>query len=138
MVSRLLVKPAIYKITKSSNEPTGLIQGQEPDSVEEWRVAQALGRIKVPFIYQFEIFDASVRGGIILDFLVQTNPLATPLEVDGQYWHRGERSSKDIMRQVTLERYFLGKTQPLVVLYGKDLASPELADSAVRKAILNV
>lgn len=137
MVSRLLVNPAVYKFTKPPNEPTGLIQGREPGSVQEWRVAQALGRIKMRFIYQFEIFDASVRGGIILDFLVQTNPLATPLEVDGQYWHRGERSSKSIMRQVILDDYFRGKAQPLVVLYGKDLATPGLADSAVRRAILN-
>ena len=68
---------------------------------------------------------------------MQTDPLATPLEVDGEHWHEGERASGDIMRHVILEDYFRGKAQPLIILYGKDLATPELADSSVRRAIFN-
>jgi hypothetical protein len=133
-----MVKPPVYNYKPAlPQEAVGLIQGQEPDSVEEWRTAQALGRLKVPFIYQFEIFDASIRGGMILDFLVQTDPLATPLEVDGEHWHSGERAADDIMRHVILEDYFRGKAQPLVILYGQDLATQELADSSVRRAIFN-
>ena len=115
----------------------GLVQGIEPDSVQEWRVAQALGRLEIPFTFQYEIFDASVRGGITLDFLVLTDPLATPLEVDGEHWHSGERSSEDTMRHVILEQYFQGNSMPLVILYGKDLATQEQTDNSVKRAILN-
>ena len=137
-MARIMVKPPVYNIRPAlPAETVGLIQGQEAGSTEEWRVAQALTRLKMPFQYQFEIFDASVRGGLILDFLVMTDPLSTPLEVDGEHWHSGERGSDDKMRHVILEQYFEGKAQPLVILYGQDLATQELADSSVRREIFN-
>ena len=134
---RLLVKPPTYRTgSVLDEEVVGLIQGQEPDSVEEWRVAQALERFKTPFIYQFEIFDSSVRGGIVIDFLVQTNPFSTPLEVYGEYWHRGERSSKERLRDVIIEDYFRGKSQPLLIYFASDLQNQEMADAKVRREIL--
>lgn len=134
---RIFVKPPTYRIGSSiDDEVVGLIQGQEPGSVEEWRVAQALSRFRIPFIFQFEIFDSSVRGGIVLDFLVQTRPLSTPLEVYGQYWHKGERSSKEKIRDIIIEDYFRGKSQPLLIFFAKDLQNQEMADAKVRREIL--
>ena len=134
---RLLVTPPVYNAPVASpEEQVGLIQGREPGSVEEWRVAQALSRFKIPFIFQFEMFDSSVRGGIVLDFLVQTDPLATPLEVYGEYWHRGERSSKDRIRDVIIEDYFRGKSLPLLIFFASDLRDQEMADAKVRREIL--
>jgi hypothetical protein len=131
----LILKPPTYHF-KPVPETVGLIQGKEPDSVEEWRVANALQRFEIPFIYQFEIFDASIRGGIVLDFLVLTRPLSTPLEVYGKYWHRGERSSEERLRDVIVEDYFRGKSQPLLILFASDLQTQEITDSKVRRELL--
>lgn len=136
-MTRLLFSPPVYRYSDSTDEVIGLIQGIEPDSRYEWYVAKALERIEMPYIFQYEIFDAGVRGGILIDFLVLTDPLATPMEVDGEHWHSGERGSEDIMRHVIIEQYFEGEAQPLLILYGKDVSTPELAESAVRRAILN-
>jgi len=133
----ITLKPPVFDFNIEAEETKGLVQGIEPDSIEEWRVAKALDRLQIPYQFQFEIFDASVRGGIILDFLVHTVPLATPLEVDGQHWHSGERGSEDIMRHVILEDYFQGKAMPLEILYAKDLQDEDITYSAVRRAILN-
>lgn len=135
-MARLMVKPPAYDYKPAlPDEAVGLIQGQEAGSTEEWRVARALSRFEIPFIYQFEIFDASVRGGIVLDFLVQTNPLSTPLEVYGKYWHKGERSSEERIRDVIIDDYFRGKSLPLLIFFGSDLQDQEMADAKVRREI---
>jgi hypothetical protein len=133
---RLIVKPPVFKLSPTTTEEVGLIQGQEPGSKEEWRVAKAHWRFEVPFIYQFEIFDSSVRGGIVLDFLSQTVPLSTPLEVYAKYWHKGERSSKERMRDVIVENYFRGKSQPLKIWFAKDLQDQDMVDAKFRREIL--
>ena len=134
---RLFIKPPVYRTGATlADEVVGLIQGQEPGSVQEWRVAQALLRFKIRFEYQFEIFDSSVRGGIVLDFLVKTRPLSTPLEVYGKYWHKGERSSKERLRDVIIEDYFRGKSQPLLIYFAADLQNQEMADAKIRREFL--
>ncbi len=137
MFPRMLVKPPVYRTGAAiDDEAVGQIQGQDPDSVEEWRVAQSLSRFRIPFDFKFEIFDSSVRGGIVLDFLVKTRPLSTPLEVYGQYWHKGERSSKERIRDVIIEDYFRGNSLPLLIFFASDLQTQEMADAKVRRELL--
>jgi hypothetical protein len=132
---RILVKQPNFTYAPDEEQGVGTIQGIQAGSTEEWRVAQALGKFDIRFIYQYEIYDASVRGGIVLDFLVLTVPISTPLEVYGEYWHRGDLSSKDRMRGVIIDDYFRGQALPLLVFYGADLQDQEMADAKVRSEI---
>ena len=135
-MSRIRVKAPRYIYEPEEEEGVGTIQGQTAGSTEEWRVAKALWRFKIPFIYQFEIFDSSVRGGIVLDFLVQTRPLSTPLEVYGRYWHRGDRSSQERLRDAIVENYFRGNSLPLLIWFAADLQDQEMTDAKVRSSIV--
>lgn len=105
-----------------------LIQGKQPDSKEEVWVAAALERLKLKYIYQFELVSASVRGGIVIDFLVLT-PFVVPVEVLGEYWHTGEMGSDDRMRQAIIEQQIGNK---VVNLWTVDLPDPETTYSKVR------
>jgi len=107
------------------------IQGKRPDSKEEVWVAQALDRLKIPYIFQFELIGASLRGGILIDFLV-IFPFAIPVEIMGEYWHTGEMGSDDKFRQVIIEQ-MIG--QPVVNLWTLDLVDPETTYSIVRKEL---
>jgi len=40
-----------------SEPPMQQINGSYPDSIEEWRLAVALWKLEIPFIYQFRIFE---------------------------------------------------------------------------------
>jgi len=40
-----------------SEPPMQPINGSYPDSIEEWRLAVALWKLEIPFIYQFRIFE---------------------------------------------------------------------------------
>lgn len=70
-------------------EQITLIQGQVPGSIEEWRFAQALDFLKVKYYYQYSVMGGAqgLRGGQIIDFLVKTAPLPTPVYIQGEYWH---------------------------------------------------
>ena len=113
-------------------EELGLIQGQEPDSKEEYWVAKALWRYEVPFMYQYQIFGGRTRrGGLIVDFLVW-NPMATPLLVHGDYWHKDEMDGGDKTRLIAIEQYF-GKSP--IILWGSDAQSEEDVMAFVRKYV---
>jgi len=115
-----------------TSEPK-LIQGKQAGSVEEWRVSIALEKLKLPYVYQLPLFGGfRLRGGMVVDFVVQT-PFAVPVEVFGEYWHRGELKSKDNLRLIILRAYF--HREP-VVLWGSELQTQEAADQAVRRALL--
>lgn len=66
----------------------GLIQGQTPGSREEWRVSIALSKLGYQYDYQYSMFGGRLTGGTIIDFMVKTEPLSTPLYVNGAYWHK--------------------------------------------------
>lgn len=107
------------------------IQGKQPDSKEEVWVAMALDKLKMPYIYQFELIGARLRGGILIDFLVLF-PFATPVEVLGEYWHTGELGADDRLRQGIIEQ-MIGR--PVVNLWTQDLVDPETTYSVVRKEL---
>lgn len=108
------------------------IQGKQPDSKEEVWVAMALDKLKMPYIYQFELIGARLRGGILIDFLV-LNPFGTPVEVMGEYWHTGEMGSDDMFRQAIIEQ-MIGR--PVVNLWTQDLIDPETTYSVVRRELM--
>ena len=116
-------------------EELGLIQGMMPDSKEEWWVAQALWKYKVPFQFQFQLFGGrSRRGGLIVDFVVW-NPMMTPFPIHGNYWHKGELSGGDKTALIAIADYFNMGVENIPVLWGSDAQSKEDVFAFVRANI---
>ena len=104
------------------------IQNKQPDSKEEVWVAMALDRLKVPYIYQFDLFgNATVRGGILIDFLV-LRPFTQALEIQGEHWHTGQLGADDRLRKAIIEAEGI----PVEYLWAVDLPTPDATYSKVR------
>lgn len=117
----------------------GLIQGQQPASVEEWRTAVALWTFRWDFQYQVPVGGGQRRkGGTVIDFLVESRPALTALFVDGAYWHRNSQKSLDKLLRINLQRT-LGREfgiEPRVVeVVASQLYNQDAANAAVLKLI---
>ena len=112
-------------------EAIGLIQGMVPASVEEFRVANSLTKLGWDYIYQASVMGGrNLRGGQVIDFLVETVPVQTALYVQGEYWHRSATEQKDkLMQDITF-----GTLKLLVeVVTGDQLETQEESDSVILK-----
>jgi hypothetical protein len=110
------------------------IQGKGVSSILEWRVALALDKFGWEYIYQLGVAGGrSLRGGQVIDFLVLTIPLPTPLYVHGEYWHGGKQSAKDALERIMFSAYMHGRMQLPVILWGAQLQTQEMADQAILK-----
>lgn len=117
-----------------AEEEIGLIQGQEPDSKNEYYIAQALEKFKLEYMYQFLLRAGSrtERGAIVVDFLV-FNPFGIPVQVYGEYWHSGERSAEDRLQEVYIQQYF---GREVVAIMGTESDSRESAEAVVQAKLL--
>lgn len=109
------------------------IQGSNATDIE-WRVALALEKLKIPYMFQFEIMGGrAVRGGIVLDFLALTDPLSTPIDVRGDYWHGPkQRVDDDLALAIMMSR---GQYAEPVVMYGGELQTEEQAFATVKREL---
>ena len=122
---------------KPDDEPIGLIQGYVPDSKQEWWVAKALNRIKIPYQYQYPVYGGRQRGGYMVDFVVQTVPLATMIEPIGNHWHTGELGADDKKRQADVEDAMKDIARiPIINLWIPDLLDEETVYQTLRRYLL--
>jgi len=111
------------------------IQGQMPDSKEEYWVALALYKYQIPFQFQFELFHGKDRrGGLVVDFVVW-NPRFTPLLVHGNYWHRNELQGGDKTALIAIASYFNIAVDNIPILWGSDAQTKEDVFAWVRANI---
>lgn len=118
----------------------GLIQGQLPDSDNEWFVSLALdeqiekGAIAA-YMYQYAINGGrTVRGGIIIDFVVFA-PFARAVFVGaGGYWHGKQRELSDELAHALCAEEF-GENN-VIDLLESETSSEELAKRAVKEKLL--
>lgn len=76
-------------------EEAGLINGRQAGSLNEWRIAKALWKYGWSFRFQVPVMSGTrLAGGQVLDFLVDTQPAQTALEVDGGYWHSNSKKEE--------------------------------------------
>ena len=112
------------------------IQGITPDSKEEYWVAIALQRLDIEFIYHFSIYGGkSFRGGQVIDFLVYTVPLPTPVFVQGEYWHGGTKNATTQFRVAAAQRYFGGEAQPPVEIWDYEIPDRETTYRVVKRKL---
>jgi hypothetical protein len=126
---RRSAKPLLEKLPRPKaveEEPIGLIQGQTPDSKEEWWIARALDRLKLSYTYQYPVNGGRARGGYMIDFVVHTVPLWTMVEPIGNHWHTGELGADDKKRQADVESLMQDVARvPILNLWIPDLTDRE-------------
>lgn len=121
-------KPKLDTLAKEGEveEPIGTIQGQTPDSKEEWWISKALDRLGISYTYQYPVGGGRTRGGYLVDFVVHTVPLATMIEPVGNHWHTGELGSDDLKRQADVEAAMQDFCRiPIVNLWIPDLINED-------------
>lgn len=108
------------------------IQGQMPDSIEEYRVAVALWEMGLDFDYQYIVGanrPSGARGIFKLDFFIDVNPRAVGLEVQSVRWHSAQFSPDENFRIAYIERTLKTK---IYFIWEDQLADQETATENVR------
>ncbi len=109
------------------------VQGADA-SVLEWRVAIALDKLEIPYIFQYELFGGSSRrGGVILDFLIILPPLSIPAEVMGGYWHRSSMKAEDRLKEALVRQK--GNFSEMVYWWEAELQTIADAYQAVKREL---
>jgi hypothetical protein len=111
------IAPNVIVTDREEERLPEYIQGTPVGSIPEARVAVALDRLKLKYDYQYDVFGGRRwRGGQIVDFMVYTKPLPTPLYVQGMYWHGTQKLGEDRLKQIEVTRLFKGQiNDPLLV-----------------------
>ncbi len=109
------------------------IQGAKASDIEYF-VSLALDKLDIYYIFQYEILGGRTkRGGIVLDFLALTDPLSTPIDIRGNYWHQPkQRVEDDLGLAMMMAR---GNFAEPVIIYGAELTTPEQAYSTVKREL---
>jgi hypothetical protein len=115
--------------------PIGLVQGRKPGSVQEWRVALALYRLRIGFEYQKSI-SGQLLGGQIVDFWIDTKPYPTPCYVQGSYWHRRAKQLEDTYKQAYLQAIFKGRVAQNLILEEDKLTSIDKTYELLKEKLL--
>lgn len=103
----------------------------------EYNTAEALKELHLGFYFQVSFFGGrQLKGGIVVDFIVKTIPLPTPLWVHGSYWHSGRQRTIDLMQQSMLFMYMAGSLNKGVVLWGEEVESIADAKLAIKKKVM--
>lgn len=99
-------EPLLPSKLKDGTEEIGLIQGQVPDSKNEYWFAQALEAMKIPYIYQYQVGTMGVRGSQLIDFLALIPGRTSACFIQGAWWHRAATESEDRLKQAAAEQIF--------------------------------
>jgi len=120
---------------KDENLPD-TIQGKPVRSKEEARVGVSLGIVGFNFKYQVWIFGGNIfPGGQIIDYLVYTVPLPTPLYLQSAYWHGPEmvKRQDDLMKQAKVRQRMSRTWADPKELWDHELQSIAQTVSAIRR-----
>lgn len=138
----LKVQPILPpKIVRPKHDPfpeIKPIQGIMPDSKEEYWVALALYRLHMDFIFQYQLFGGrKYKGGQVIDFWVKTNPLPTPIFVQGWYFHyaTAEKAAQSKINLMFLEARLRGKALKPVEVFDIEMPTPEDAYIVVKRKL---
>lgn len=120
--------PMIYRPTHEPFPEVKPIQNIMPDSKEEYWVALALYRLKLEFVFQYQLFGGrKYKGGQVIDFWVKTVPLPTPIFVQGWYFHysTAEKTAQTKLNLMYLEGRLRGLAMKPVEILDIEIPTPE-------------
>ena len=110
-----------------------ILQGHKA-SKNEWHVAQALDRVRIEYKFQEAFFGGRrLRGGVVVDFIVYTRPLPTPLWVHGEYWHRNKRTLIDEYQYALIFYMMRGQLAQPEIIWGRECDTYEKALATIRR-----
>lgn len=122
---------------KPEPPPPASWQGKPIGSVQEWRYILALEHYKLNYEYQLSVAGGRTRrGGQVLDFMVYTQPIWTPVSIVGAYWHSGENAQDDELRIYSLMREFKGMIRRPVKIMDYELPDFDTALILVRRDMI--
>lgn len=125
-------KAPALKVQKDPEDTIGIVQGQMPDSRNEWFVALALDKLGIEYYFQVSLNGGtSIRGGQVIDFVV-FRPNPTPVFIQGEYWHNQAQQNEDILKQRAAEETY--KTKP-IILMGEETDTKDKAYKTVIREI---
>ena len=114
------------------------VQGIMPDSKEEYWVALALWKLKIDFVFQYQLFGGrKYKGGQVVDFWVYTMPLPTPILVQGWYFHyaTAERTAQTKLNIMYLESRLRGRAAKPVEILDIEIPTPDDAYIVVKRKL---
>ncbi|MFA6271221.1 MAG: hypothetical protein WC657_08535 [Candidatus Paceibacterota bacterium] len=112
--------------------PTYEVKGLKASSYEFF-FAMALEKFGIEYLFQVWYWGGrTVRGGQVLDFLI-FRPFERPVQIYGEFWHKGQMASEDKLKLALLEQFF---QQEVLTLWGPDVGTYEDALKTVRNKIL--
>ena len=123
---------------KPANPEIQRVQGIMPDSKEEFWVALALYKLKIDFVFQYQLFGGrKYKGGQVIDFWVYTMPLPTPIFVQGWYFHysTAEKTSQTKLNLMYLESRLAGKAMKPVEIIDTEIPTPDDAYIVVKRKL---
>jgi len=124
-----------FEVAPPEDPPIGLIRGQTPGSVQEWRVALALNRMRMGYEYQKSVLGGrALRGGQVIDFWVYTVPLPTAVYVQGEYWHGGKKVIVDLLNVEKLKEAYNGQLY-VELVPERELSSVDHALATLRRRL---
>ena len=105
-------------------------------SSNEYYVSLALDKLGLEYAFQMSVAGGKTLSfGIVVDFLVETVPLPTPVWVHGEYWHTGAEREKDLRQQDIVREYMQGSILEPVEIWGHESDTKEMAFSSVRRKL---
>lgn len=125
--------PARMKNLPNEEALPQVIKGVTAGSTEEARLAVALDTLHMPYQYHVRLWGGTQRrGGLVMDFVVLTKPLPTPVEVQGSYWHTGQHADPFDVQRINAA-YAGWRYQRVVEIWDNELTSVSAAVGAARK-----
>lgn len=134
--ARTEVKPRpVERTAAEQTEPPVsemFLQGRKA-TAPEWRVGMALNKRGLKYDFQKSILGGRVSGGQVLDFFIYTVPIPTPLNVNGNYWHRLSKSFDDNLKKARANEMFGNAAQMMVEVWESDMPSVDAAYAELDK-----
>ena len=106
-------------------------------SLNEWNLSMAFDTVKLKYKFQEAFFGGHrLRGGVVVDFILYTRPLPTPIWVHGEYWHRSARQLIDEYQYALIFYMMRGQLAKPEIVWGRECETEELALATVRRRFL--
>ena len=111
------------------------VQGQMPDSKEEYWCALALYKLKLDFVFQKQVMGGRAgRGGQVVDFWVYTAPYPTPIYIQGDYWHYANgRGYESQLKIAKLKAYYKNRIMEPVEILTSTTPTPDIMYQVVKR-----
>jgi hypothetical protein len=100
----------------------------------EYNTAIALTSLGWDFVFQVPFFGGrNVSNGFVVDFIVGTVPLPTPLSIEGAYWHTNQQREEDKLIEDLFNSVLSSQYAQLVRFEEDDCKTVQLARISVLK-----